>query len=249
MPNILIMLLVGGLLLLLPAFQGEGAISVYIDDESTAHFTDAPADSPSAPPAVSLPSGPNPVGDKYAEVIDRVASEEGVDLRLVRAVIEAESNFNAFAVSRKGAQGLMQLMPATADRYGVSDAFDPEANIRGGVRYLRDLQSMFRGQLSLAVAAYNAGEKVVLRYNGIPPYPETRQYVRRVLGLYGRGEAAARKPETGAPISSVRPELPESGGSGGATPARSVLHRVDADGISMYTNLPPLLRRSPPPAP
>src|SRR5574341_2024556 len=114
-----------------------------------------------------------------------------MDPALVKAIIRAESNFDPFALSRKGAQGLMQLMPRTAGRYAVGNAYDPEANIRGGVRYLRSLHDMFPGQLPLVLAAYNAGENAVLRYDGIPPFPETRDYVARVLGFYGsRGESA-----------------------------------------------------------
>jgi len=243
MPSILIMLLVGGLLLLLPAFQGEAAISVYIDEESTVHFTDAPTDSPSAPlPAVSLPPDGNSVGGKYADLINRVVAEVRVDLKLVKAIIKVESDFDAFAISQKGAQGLMRLMHATADRYAVADVFDPEANIRGGARYLRDLQNMFPGQLSLAVAAYNAGENIVLRYNRIPPYPETRQYIRRVLDLYGRNEPAADKSGGGPPISALSSEADPA-----VTQRVSVFRKVDADGISLYTNLPPLLQPSPRP--
>jgi soluble lytic murein transglycosylase-like protein len=104
-----------------------------------------------------------------------------VDPALIKAVIKAESNFNHRAVSKKGARGLMQLMPATASSLHVQDSFHPESNIEGGVRYLRYLLNYFSGNLHLALAAYNAGENAVIRYGGIPPYPETQIYVRRVL--------------------------------------------------------------------
>ncbi|TPW12511.1 MAG: lytic transglycosylase domain protein [Halothiobacillaceae bacterium] len=117
-------------------------------------------------------------------LVRQTASDYAVDRALVQAVIHAESSFNTRALSPKGASGLMQLMPATAERYGVNDIFDPEQNISGGIRYLRDLLKMFNHNIRYAVAAYNAGENSVLRYGGIPPYPETIDYVDRVLKLH-----------------------------------------------------------------
>jgi soluble lytic murein transglycosylase-like protein len=117
-------------------------------------------------------------------LVDQIAGDYAVDKALVQAVIHAESAFNARAISPKGASGLMQLMPETAERYGVRDIFDPEQNIMGGVHYLRDLLETFGNNLQLALAAYNAGENSVLRYGGIPPFPETINYVNRVLKLH-----------------------------------------------------------------
>lgn len=117
-------------------------------------------------------------------LVSRLTHQYSVDRALVKAVIHAESSYNPRAVSPKGAQGLMQLMPATAARYGVRDAFDPAQNISGGVRYLRDLLTQFNQNTRLAVAAYNAGENSVLRYGGIPPYRETKNYVAKVLQLH-----------------------------------------------------------------
>ena len=116
--------------------------------------------------------------------IDRTCAKYSVDPALVRAIIHTESNFNPYAVSPKGAEGLMQLMPATAGMVEVADTFDPTSNIEGGVRYFRYLLDKFKGNTRLSVAAYNAGEKNVTRYNGIPPFKETREYVRRVMSLY-----------------------------------------------------------------
>jgi soluble lytic murein transglycosylase-like protein len=126
--------------------------------------------------------------------IRRVAERHGVDPLLVHAVVRAESGYDPKAVSRKGAVGLMQLMPETARRYGVTDPFDPATNLDAGVRYLRHLLRIFGGNLSLALAAYNAGEEPVLRAGGIPDYRETAEYVRRVR-LYYRGlmEASDRR--------------------------------------------------------
>ncbi len=125
--------------------------------------------------------------DKFSNLIAHAANRNGVEEKLVHAVIQTESAYNASAVSRAGAVGLMQLMPDTARRYGVTNRTDPVQNVDGGTRYLRDLLGMFNYNLRLAVAAYNAGENAVIRYNNsIPPYPETQNYVRQVLSLYHR---------------------------------------------------------------
>jgi Transglycosylase SLT domain len=122
---------------------------------------------------------------QFSDMIAQAAQRHQVDEKLVHAVIQTESAYNANATSRAGAVGLMQLMPATAKRYGVTDRSDPDQNINGGTRYLRYLLNLFNYNLDLAVAAYNAGEHAVMRYgNAIPPYPETRNYVRQVLSLY-----------------------------------------------------------------
>ncbi len=124
---------------------------------------------------------------KFADLITEAADRHQVDARLVHAVIQAESAYNARAISSAGAVGLMQLMPATAERYGVIDRNNPVQNIDGGTHYLKDLLRMFDSNLSLAVAAYNAGEGAVMKYhNSIPPYPETRNYVKTVMALYNR---------------------------------------------------------------
>lgn len=124
----------------------------------------------------TLPAG-------IGELIERIAQEEGVDQALVRAVVQVESGGNPNAVSPKGAMGLMQLMPRTAEAMGVQDPFDPEQNLRGGVRLLRGLLQEF-GDVRLALAAYNAGGPAVRRYGGIPPYAETQKFVQRVMALW-----------------------------------------------------------------
>ncbi|WP_140910129.1 lytic transglycosylase domain-containing protein [Cognatiluteimonas lumbrici] len=130
----------------------------------------------------------------FDKEIASAASRYGVDEAIVRAIIHAESSFNPKARSRVGAQGLMQLMPATAQRFGVEDAYEPEQNIRGGVQYLAWLLKRFDGDLTLAAAGYNAGEGAVAKYKGVPPYAETRRYVERVgvLADRYRGLLAAR---------------------------------------------------------
>jgi hypothetical protein len=123
---------------------------------------------------------PLPATIAYNDAIDEAAHLYNLDPNLIRAIIRAESAFNPFAVSRAGAQGLMQLMPAVAEELNVLDPFDPRQNIFGGARYLRWLLDRHDGNLDLAVASYNAGPGAVARYNGIPPYRETRNYVKKV---------------------------------------------------------------------
>ena len=151
----------------------------------------------------------------YARDIAEAAHHYAVPERLIWAVIRVESGFDHRAVSRKGARGLMQLMPETAAILGVRDPFDPRENIRGGTRHLRALLERFRHDVRLAVAAYNAGEKPVRQFGGVPPYPETQEYVARVLSFYG------------APL------------DGETWPARPGVRRiVEADGTILYTNIP-----------
>jgi hypothetical protein len=121
---------------------------------------------------------------KYGEIIDKVSKEQGVDAKLVRAVIQVESAYHERARSPKGAMGLMQLMPATARQYAVTDPYDPASNIEGGIKHLKTL--LQRLPVNLALAAYNAGEAAVQRFNGVPPYAETRDYVSRILALASR---------------------------------------------------------------
>lgn len=186
---------------LLAAMLAEGTAGAdvykYRDAQGVVHLTNVPQQSADEPYALwrkneaTKPKGwqdgyramPRLVHDRYAGPVNRFAGLYGVDPTLIRAVIHAESAFRADAVSPKGAGGLMQLMPATAARFEVVDRFNPEDNIAGGVAYLALLLQMFQGDRELAVAAYNAGEGAVKRYGGIPPYKETRTYVKRVMQL------------------------------------------------------------------
>jgi transglycosylase-like protein with SLT domain len=126
----------------------------------------------------------DPAGSRYEPMIRRLAAEQGVDAKLVRAVIQVESGYQPRARSSRGAMGLMQLMPATARHYGIRNPYDPASNIEAGIKHLRSLLERF--PLALALAAYNAGEAAVQRFGGIPPYPETRFYISRILKLTGR---------------------------------------------------------------
>jgi soluble lytic murein transglycosylase-like protein len=120
----------------------------------------------------------------YGDIIDKVSKEQGVDAKLVRALIKVESAYQPRARSRKGAMGLMQLMPDTARQYAVADPYEPVSNIEAGIKYLKSLLARYPREIALA--AYNAGEAAVLKFRGIPPYPETRQYVSRILDLFNR---------------------------------------------------------------
>jgi hypothetical protein len=161
----------------------------YIDDDGVLHLTNVPSN-PDAKYVLVLKEKrilfrPNIDVKKFDQIIIGAADKYKIDSALIKAVIKAESNFNHRAVSPVGAQGLMQLMPATASQLQVEDAFHPEKNIEGGTRYLRYLLNIYRGNLTLALAAYNAGEGAVARHkNQIPPYRETQNYVKRVLSLY-----------------------------------------------------------------
>ena len=125
-----------------------------------------------------------PVGTKVDGIVDEIASQYSIDPLLVHAIIHVESRYNRFAISPKGAEGLMQLLPTTARRLGVNNSFDSRQNIAGGIRYLRQLQERF-DDLHLVLAAYNAGEDAVSRYRGVPPYAETQEYVYRIGQKYG----------------------------------------------------------------
>jgi soluble lytic murein transglycosylase-like protein len=153
---------------------------------------------------------------KYDPLIRTCALRHGLDAGLVHAVIQAESAYNRWALSTAGAQGLMQLMPSTAAHYGVEDVFEPAQNIEAGVRYLKDLDRLYDGRTELVLAAYNAGQSAVEKYDGIPPYKETRAYIEAVQAAYKK-----------------------AGGK-----SRTRLYTViDADGRKIVTNDPRLARR------
>lgn len=165
-----------------------GDIYKYVDEEGVIHLTNVQSDAKyklwiKETPRQRMIREFNK--GEYDEFIKKAAQKHNLDHALIRAVIKTESGFNHKAVSRKGARGLMQLMPGTALILNVSDSFDPWSNIDGGSKYLRYLLNQFNGNLSLALAAYNAGEGAVAKYrNTIPPYPETQTYVRRVLSFF-----------------------------------------------------------------
>ena len=180
------------LLLAVTALPVSADIYKYEDDEGVLHFTDAPTDKRFKIFMRDLKKdrklrtnfrlaacARNP--EEFEPIINSCALEYGVDKSLVKAVIHAESGYNPSAVSSKGAQGLMQLMPKTAQGLKVANSLDPADNIRGGVRYLKFLLDTFKGDETLALAAYNSGLGKVAKFGGIPPYEETRNYVSKVL--------------------------------------------------------------------
>ena len=191
-------------LALLASTEAVADVYKYVDDSGHVFYTDEPRSklykriiktppirhSPSGSPLftnVSFPhhtfSGVNKA--RYNELIEDAAQRHQIDVKLLHAVIQTESAYNPSAISSAGAAGLMQLMPATAQRFGVTDRNDPDQNVDGGTRYLKHLIGLFGPRLDLAIAAYNAGENAVIRHNNtIPPYRETQDYVRQVLALY-----------------------------------------------------------------
>lgn len=193
-------------------------IYTFTDEQGIIHITDRPARrnslfdtelsatrvdrvaKPQGPPVLSRRAARKPSflsgGRQFDSLIRRAAERYDVDFALVKAVIHAESAFDHQAVSRKGASGLMQLMPGTARQMGVYNAFDPRQNILGGTRYLKEMLDRYSGNLRLGLAAYNAGPSNVDRNCGVPPFPETRKYIRRVLRLrkdYGGTQAPASR--------------------------------------------------------
>jgi len=173
-----------------PCLRAE--IYVYIDSEGVMHFTNAPTSSNYKVYMHEAPLKPR-VWDNiesYDDVITEAARQNGLSFSLLKALIHVESYFNPRAVSKKGAMGLMQIMPENLEILNISDPFDPWENIMGGARYLRAMLERFGGQVPLALAAYNAGPTAVERYNNIPPYKETEDYVKKVMRffhLYKRG--------------------------------------------------------------
>jgi soluble lytic murein transglycosylase-like protein len=174
-----------GLLASLSAVRAQAEIYQYVSPNGTISLTNVPSDARYRKIDVEAARFHSILSERELEpVIKRHSSQQQLHPALIRAVIKAESNFDPRAVSRAGAIGLMQLMPQTAVRLDVRDMFDPDENVGGGTKYLRQLLDRFHGNLPLALAAYNAGENIVDRYQSLPPIDETRQYVRKVLRYY-----------------------------------------------------------------
>jgi soluble lytic murein transglycosylase-like protein len=170
-----------GLFFLAMAIWANGAtISSYVNDDGVKVITNVETETRSDEPFANLTDSTN-----FVPLINQMASLHGVDEALVQAIIKVESDFNPLAVSPKNCKGLMQLHPDTARRFGVQNVFDPAQNIEGGVRYLSYLIDTFGLEIDRILAAYNAGENAVRKYDGIPPYPETVGYVKKVKALFG----------------------------------------------------------------
>ena len=218
---------------------GAGSTYQYQDADGVVHYTNVPGDprysfvrkdrEPAVAPAATESGGTVSQGLRaFAHLIRAAAERYGVDTRLVEAMVQTESAGNPTAVSPKGARGLMQLMPERAALLGVRNSFDPGQNVDGGVRHMRDLLQSFGGDVTLALAAYNAGEAAVRSYGGVPPFAETREYVRRVRALYNTSGSVA--PQAVALV----------------TAPQRVYRTVDEDGTVTFTNLPPRSAGSPP---
>lgn len=208
-----------GLLLvtLFPEWAGaDGGARVYrhLDTSGVIRYTNIPPYPSFTSSSQVRPAEPS---GSLRAMITSTASKHGISARLVEAIVAVESAFNPSAVSPKGAMGLMQLMPKTASQYAVGNPFDPLQNLQGGIQFLRDLLDRFRGDLRLALAAYNAGEKAVVENDGIPPYRETREYVQKVLYRY-----------SGSAIIYPRP-----------APDYRVYRVIGPGGTPHYSNIPP----------
>lgn len=208
----------------------EEKIQAFVNPSGRTVFTNLVDSTPARPAAVSEKT--NVLADEMPlalrNLVDTISSNHGVDPGLVRAVIKTESNFNRWAVSNKGALGLMQLIPATGKRYGVRDFFDPQQNVNGGVRYLKSLLERFNGNLDLSLAAYNAGENLVERLGRVPPIPETTNYVRKVRSIYKKSAPTAA---TAAPIPSSDGQVPPK--------QPTIFKVVDERGVVHFSNIEP----------
>jgi len=182
-----------------------GVTRLYLSADPSAGFVDVPTEEivsfdrqeipRPAPPATAATTR-----EEMDRLVNSASDQHRVDPDLIRSVIKAESGFNSQAVSPKGAQGLMQLMPSTASQLGVKNVFAPGENIEGGTRYLRDLLVLYNNDMAKALAAYNAGPQRVAQYNGVPPYRETHAYVVRVIKDFNRSKLAAAKHKTKAAV-------------------------------------------------
>src|SRR2546425_80077 len=230
-----------------PSFS-ENDIQAFVNSSGKVVFTNLVENAPAPhPPAAASEAADILVREVPAALrtlVDTIAMNYGVDPGLVRAVIKTESNFNRWAVSSKGALGLMQLIPETGRRYGVRDFFDPQQNVDGGVQYLKFLLEKFKGNLDLSLAAYNAGENLVERLGRIPPIPETTNYVRQVRASYLK----RTKPFVPAPI--AKPAAPAAGVVSAAPasqePSRetqketsAIFRTVDEHGVVHFSNIGP----------
>jgi len=203
-----------GALLIGGSFQAQEIVTltskdgrvIYANTEDLSAATDNPPLLAAGVRKAQKPVAEAPAAEAIDGMIDRISEQQGVDPDLVKAVARVESNYNPRAVSNRGALGVMQLRPETAKRFGVVNVWDPRQNIEGGVKFLKFLSGMFPDNLPYVLAAYNAGENAVVKHRGIPPFPETRAYVRKITGVYKKGTILTAENEPSGVIVSYHDE-------------------------------------------
>ncbi len=211
-------LILAAVLLCPPPSQASSIVAITKPDGRIVYIN---ADMPAEPADPwDFTEAPSPALLRIDSIVRRVAKRYQIDPKLVRAIIQAESDYDPKAVSSKGAMGLMQLIPSTAQRFGVGNPFDPKQNIEGGVSYLKYLLKLFGGNLPLSLAAYNAGENTVIRSGGIPAIPETEHYVKEVTHLY-HSPASDSAQVAGPPANGAAP----------------IYQYVDSSGVIHFTNV------------
>jgi soluble lytic murein transglycosylase-like protein len=204
------------------SYLDENGVRVFTNIAPTATVTDLKiTGAVPAPPPTPAPAASNSKSEAYDSIIEKYSGDYNLDPSLIKSIIATESAFNPKAISSKGARGLMQLMPATAARLGVSNSFDPEQNIQGGVKHFRSLMDSFNEDISLSLAAYNAGENRVQRLGKIPPIKETQNYVQSVTKLYEKSK--------GEPKQQVQEEVK----------LPMFFRFIDESGVLQVTNIPP----------
>jgi hypothetical protein len=255
------MLVIGGVavLCIAPNVHGEDRTTLQWEGNAASKSTnvaaiEAPTPSPTSAESQrpkALPAAEEQAPERYYRpLVESISRINGVDPDLIDAMIRTESNYNPWAISPKGARGLMQLIPETGRRFGVSNFFDPKQNIEGGVRYFKYLLDMFGGNIDLSLAAYNAGENLVARLGKIPPYPETWDYVRKIRAVYTKpsetgvassiksGPSAQRAPGGSSKkepaVAASTPEKPEE------PPVLPISNWMDDRGVRHFSNIEPL---------
>jgi soluble lytic murein transglycosylase-like protein len=213
-----------------PSSRAEDKFKQVVMQDGRKVFTNVIEDTPL--PLAAVATVPNSISDPINALIEVISRNLDVDPALVRAMVKAESNFNRWAISSKGALGLMQLIPETGARYGVRDFFDPQQNIEGGVRYIKFLLGKFNGNLDLSLAAYNAGENLVDKIGRIPAIRETQDYVRKVrANYYGKASSSVAAASVRAP--GTAPRVPAK------QEQQQIFRTVDERGVIHLSNVAP----------
>lgn len=209
-----IIVVITAVILLSMSVPSQAQIASYVDEHGKVVYVNG--DSPRRKDGSTISSTPpaqtaNAPGDHLDQIVQQAAERHNLDPALVKAVISTESGWNPTAISRKGAVGLMQLIPETAERFGVGNAFDPVQNVEGGTSYLKALLDHYNGDLTKSLAAYNAGERAVDQSGGIPAYPETERYVQKVTDAYFRPSSGRDPSLWSKPKAPIRQEVDSNG--------------------------------------